>query len=68
LAAAIDIDIPPASVITATGADVLDYFQNEPYFDMASVEVLRGPRALAGKERSGGAVFFRAGRHAGVQF
>lgn len=34
------------------------YFQNEPYYDIASVEVLRGPQGtFAGGNATGGAVF-----------
>jgi len=37
---------------------VAGYFQNEPYFDMDSVEVFRGPQGtFVGKNAAGGAVF-----------
>ena len=57
----VDIDVPSGVVIYRDGTPTLaGYFQNEPYFDMAGVEVLRGPQGtLAGKSAAGGAVFFR---------
>lgn len=37
------------------------YFQTEPYYDLASVEVLRGPQGtFAGANATGGAVFIRS--------
>jgi iron complex outermembrane receptor protein len=55
----VDIEIPSGVVIYSDGVPTLaGYFQNEPYFDMASVEVLRGPQGtIAGKSASGGAIF-----------
>lgn len=55
----VDIEVPSGVVIYADGVPTLaGYFQNEPYFDMASVEVLRGPQGtIAGKSASGGAIF-----------
>jgi iron complex outermembrane receptor protein len=46
-------------VIYRDGAPTLaGYFQNEPYFDMKSVEVYRGPQGtFVGKNAAGGAVF-----------
>jgi len=55
----VDIEVPSGVVIYSDGVPTLaGYFQNEPFFDMASVEVLRGPQGtIAGKSASGGAVF-----------
>lgn len=55
----VDIDVPSGVVIYRDGAPTLaGYFQNEPYFDMESVEVFRGPQGtFVGKSAAGGAVF-----------
>ena len=55
----VDIDVPSGVVIYRDGAPtVAGYFQNEPYFDMHSIEVYRGPQGtLVGKSAAGGAVF-----------
>ncbi len=55
----VDIDVPSGVVIYRDGAPTLaGYFQNEPYFDMKSVEVFRGPQGtFVGKNAAGGAVF-----------
>ncbi|MDP9198328.1 MAG: TonB-dependent receptor [Pseudomonadota bacterium] len=55
----VDIDVPSGVVIYRDGAPtVAGYFQNEPYFDMESIEVYRGPQGtLVGKSAAGGAVF-----------
>src|SRR6476620_10607770 len=55
----VDIDVPAGVVIYRDGAPtVAGYFQNEPYFDMDSVEVFRGPQGtFVGKNAAGGAVF-----------
>ena len=38
--------------------EVITYFQTEPYYDLKSVEVLRGPQGtFVGKNAAGGAVF-----------
>jgi iron complex outermembrane receptor protein len=57
----VDVEIPSGIVIYRDGVPTLaGYFQNEPYYDMASIEVLRGPQGtIAGKSASGGAVFIR---------
>src|SRR5262245_15015967 len=59
--AQVDIDLPSGVVIYRDGVPTLTgYFQNAPYYDMASVEVLRGPQGtFAGKAASAGAVFIR---------
>jgi len=59
--ARVDIDLPSGVVIYRDGVPTLTgYFQNAPYYDMASVEVLRGPQGtFAGKAASAGAVFIR---------
>jgi iron complex outermembrane receptor protein len=56
-----DIELPGAIQLYRDKVPMFPgYFQNEPYFDMASVEILRGPQGtLAGKSAGGGAVFFR---------
>ena len=55
----VDIDVPSGVVIYRDGAPTLaGYFQNEPYFDMKSIEVYRGPQGtFVGKNSAGGAVF-----------
>ena len=41
----VDIDVPSGVVIYRDGTPTLaGYFQNEPYFDMESIEVYRGPQ------------------------
>lgn len=57
----VDIDVPSGVVIYRDGAPTLGgFFQNEPYFDLASIEVLRGPQGtFVGKSAAGGAVFIR---------
>lgn len=59
--ARVDIDLPSGVVIYRDGVPTLTgYFQNAPYYDMASLEVLRGPQGtFAGKAASAGAVFIR---------
>ncbi len=59
--ARVDIDIPSGVVIYRDGVPTLTgYFQNAPYYDMASIEVLRGPQGtFAGKAAAAGAVFIR---------
>lgn len=55
----VDIDVPSGVVIYRDGTPtVAGYFQNEPYFDMESIEVYRGPQGtFVGKSAAGGAVF-----------
>jgi len=55
----VDIDVPSGVVIYRDGTPTLaGYFQNEPYFDMESVDVFRGPQGtFVGKNAAGGAVF-----------
>ncbi len=57
----VDIEIPSGVVIYADGVpSIAGYFQNEPYYDMQSIEVLRGPQGtFVGKSASGGAIFAR---------
>jgi iron complex outermembrane recepter protein len=57
----VEIDLPSGVVIYRDGVPTLTgYFQNAPYYDMASVEVLRGPQGtFGGKSASAGAVFIR---------
>lgn len=55
----VDVDLPSGVVIYRDGTPTLaGYFQNEPYYDMGAVEVLRGPQGtFVGKSAAGGAVF-----------
>lgn len=41
----VDVEVPSGVVIYRDGVPTFTgYFQNEPYYDMASVEILRGPQ------------------------
>lgn len=55
----VDIEVPSGVVIYRDGAPTIaGYFQTEPYYDLKSVEILRGPQGtFVGKSASGGAVF-----------
>lgn len=55
----VDIEVPSGVVIYRDGAPtVAGYFQREPYYDLESVEVYRGPQGtFVGKSAAGGAVF-----------
>ena len=59
--AQVDIDLPSGVVIYRDGVPTLTgYFQNAPYYDIAGVEVLRGPQGtFVGKSAAAGAVFIR---------
>jgi iron complex outermembrane receptor protein len=59
---AVDVEIPSGVAIYRDGVPTLaGYFQNEPYYDLDGIEVLRGPQGtLAGQSASGGAVFIRS--------
>jgi iron complex outermembrane receptor protein len=58
----VDIDLPSGVVIYFEGAPTISgYFNNEPWFDIASVEVLRGPQGtFIGRSASGGALFINS--------
>lgn len=55
----VDIDVPSGVVIYRDGAPTLaGYFQSEPYYDIDSIDVFRGPQGtFVGKNAAGGAVF-----------
>ena len=57
----VNFEYPNGVQIYRDGVPTLTgYFQNSPYFDLASVEVLRGPQGVsAGKSAAAGAVFIR---------
>ncbi|MFM8534705.1 MAG: TonB-dependent receptor, partial [Acidimicrobiia bacterium] len=57
----VDIEVPSGVVIYQDGVPAIaGYFQNEPYYDIKAIEVLRGPQGtFVGKSASGGAVFIR---------
>jgi iron complex outermembrane receptor protein len=57
--ARVDVDLPSGVAIYRDGVPTLSgYFQNAPYYDMASLEVLRGPQGtFGGKSASAGALF-----------
>ena len=59
---AVDVEIPSGIAIYRDGVPTLaGYFQNEPYYDLEGVEVLRGPQGtFAGQSASGGALFIRS--------
>jgi len=59
---AVDVEIPSGIAIYRDGVPTLaGYFQNEPYYDLDGVEVLRGPQGtFAGQSASGGALFIRS--------
>ena len=58
---AVDIELPSGVVLYRDSVPTFPgYFQNEPYFDIAGVEVLKGPQGtVAGKSAAGGAIFIR---------
>ena len=58
---AVDIELPSGVVLYRDGFPTFPgYFQNEPYYDIASIELLRGPQGtFAGKSAAGGAVLVR---------
>src|SRR5882762_530106 len=58
----VDIDVPSGVVIYRDGAPTLaGYFQNEPFYDMDSIQVFRGPQGtFVGKSAAGGAVFINS--------
>ncbi len=58
---AVDIELPSGVVIYRDGVPTFPgYFQNEPYYDIAAIEVLRGAQGtFVGKSAAGGAIFIR---------
>ena len=57
----VDVDLPSGVQIYRDGAPTItSYFQNERYYDMAGIEVLRGPQGtFSGKSASGGSITIR---------
>jgi iron complex outermembrane receptor protein len=58
---AVDIELPSGVVLYRDGVPTFPgYFQNEPYYDIAAIELLRGPQGtFVGKSAAGGAIFIR---------
>jgi iron complex outermembrane receptor protein len=58
---AVDIELPSGVVLYRDGVPTFPgYFQNEPYYDIDAIEVLRGPQGtFVGKSAAGGAIFIR---------
>lgn len=61
---AVDIELSSGVVVYRDGVPTFPgYFQNEPYYDIASVEVLRGPQGtFVSKSAAGGAIFINTAK------
>lgn len=59
---AVDVELPSGVVVYRDGFPTFPgYFQNEPYYDVAAIEILRGPQGtFVGKSAAGGAIFIRS--------